>query len=678
VRVPGSTVTVTAAKEPADPAALPLAITPVLQSVLESAGITWISDAGIFSPNTHFTEFSARKLSNPRIRAIGAGPANPGVVTYFDGVPQLNANTSSVDFVDIGQVEFVRGPQSTLYGRNALGGLINITSTRPSLTKWTGNVMVPIGSESLLETRASVGGPIIKDKLAAGFGLVYAEREGFTTNTLTGNDIDSREGFSAKGQLLWVPGGGWETRLLLSGERARDGDYALGDLAAIRANPFEVQRDFEGFTNRDIFSTTFIARKVSSRFAFTSTTGIVDWKTEDETDLDYTPLPLTTRSNTEEALQFTQEFRIASAAASPVKLSDTIGMRWQAGVFFFTQGFDQLAVNSIAPFVLSPFVGFPVNQTSPDAALDDNGLGFFGQGTFAIGSRFEGTAGVRFDNENKKANILTSYDPAIAPPVQVDDERDFSAVSPQFAAAYRLRPSTLLFGNVSRAYKAGGFNPVSIPGSEAYGEEFAWSFEGGVKTVAANGRFSASASVFSIDWDDLQLYVPIPGAQAQFYISNVGAASSTGVEFEIAGRPYTDLDVFAAVGFTHARFAGGTASGGVDISDNKIPNTPGFTTSFGAQYARETLGGRAFGRIDVATTGGFEYDEANTQRQDAYTLANLRGGWRGHRVTVEAWMQNAFDTQYVPLAFAFPNGQSGFLAEPGRPRTFGITFGVGF
>ena len=177
---------------------------------------------------------------------------------------------------------------------------------------------------------------------------------------------------------------------------------------------------------------------------------------------------------------------------------------------------------------------------------------------------------------------------------------------------------------------------------------------------------------------DLQLYVPIPGAGPQFYISNVGAATSTGVEFEVGGRPYEDVDVFGAVGFTHARFADGTSSQGVDISDNKISNTPSFTTSFGAQYSREVPGGRAFGRVDVATVGAFEYDDANTQGQDAYTLANLRGGWRGKRVTVEVWMRNAFDTQYIPLAFAFPNGQSGFLAEPGRPRTFGINLGVGF
>jgi len=679
VRVPGSTVTVTAAKEPADPAALPVAVSVVPEALLKTAGVTFISDAAMFSPNTAFTEFTARKLSNPRIRGIGAGPSNPGVMTYVDGVPQLNANTSSFDFIDIGQVEFVRGPQSTLFGRNALGGLINITSTRPSLTQWSGNVMVPFGSDALFETRANVAGPVVKDKLGAAFSMAFSQREGFSTNTLTGNDLDSREAFSAKGQLLWVPGQNWETRLILSGERARDGDYALNDLAAVRASPFEVQRDFEGFTNRDLFSTAFIARHEGARMAFTSTTGVVTWKTEDETDLDYTPLPLSTRHNTEEATQFTQEFRFASAAAAPVKLSEGAGMRWQAGVFFFTQGFDQLAVNSIGPFVLSPFINVPVAQTSPDAELDDRGIGLFGQATFALGSKFDATVGLRFDQEHKDANLLTSFEPMIAPPVQVDDERDFNAVSPQFALAYRLRPGTLLFGNVSRGYKAGGFNPVSLPGDESYGEEHAWNIEGGVKAVAADGRFSLSASVFSIDWDDLQLNLPIPGTQAQFYIDNLGGATSRGVEFEVAGRPAAWLDVFSAVGFTRARFADGTSSGSFDISDNKIQNTPAYTASFGAQFSRD-LGNsrRVFVRGDVAIVGAFEYDEFNTQRQDDYALTNFRAGWRGKMLAVEAWMRNAFDTTYVPLAFAFPNGQSGFLAEPGRPRTMGVSVGIGF
>jgi iron complex outermembrane receptor protein len=402
VRAPGATVLVTAQKEPADPAKLPVSVTAVPEDLIKSAGVTFVSDAAIYSPNTFFTEFSARKLSNPRMRGVGASPANPGVTTYVDGVPQFNAASTSFDLIDTGQIEFVRGPQSALFGRNALGGLINITSGRPSTSKWTGNLSVPFGSDDLFDVRAGISGPVATDKLAVGFNMAWATRDGFSTNQITGNDIDSREAFSGKGQVLWTPNSLWETRVIISGERARDGDYALNDLAAVRSNPFVVARDYEGFTNRDIFSTTALVSRKGEKVSFLSTTGIVDWSTHDSTDLDYTPLPLTVRDNKEDDIQFTQEVRFASTRKATLKLSDSIGLRWQAGGMVFTQNYDQLAVNNIAPGVLSPFITFPVANTSPQAALDDVGVGIYGQGTFAFSDRMDVTVGARFDHETAR------------------------------------------------------------------------------------------------------------------------------------------------------------------------------------------------------------------------------------------------------------------------------------
>src|SRR6266516_4490486 len=126
------TVTVTAQKEPADPQTLPTSLTLVPLDALWNGGMTTIGEASIYAPNTYFSDFTARKLSNPRFRGIGSSPANPAITTNIDGVPQLNTNSSSIEFLDVSQVEFVRGPQSALFGRNTLGGLVNITSARPS------------------------------------------------------------------------------------------------------------------------------------------------------------------------------------------------------------------------------------------------------------------------------------------------------------------------------------------------------------------------------------------------------------------------------------------------------------------------------------------------------------------------------------------------------------------
>jgi len=154
---------VTAQKEPADAQALPLSLTAVSEGILRNAGVEIISDAGIYAPNTEFTEFTARKLSNVRFRGIGASPANPAVATYYDGVPQLNANSASIDLLDVSQVEFVRGPQSALFGRNTLGGLINVTSAKPSLSGWTGSLSVPFANASSRDVRGSIAGPVVSD-----------------------------------------------------------------------------------------------------------------------------------------------------------------------------------------------------------------------------------------------------------------------------------------------------------------------------------------------------------------------------------------------------------------------------------------------------------------------------------------------------------------------------------
>jgi hypothetical protein len=115
----------------------------------------------------------------------------------------------------------------------------------------------------------------------------------------------------------------------------------------------------------------------------------VNWKTRDVTDLDYTARPLITRDNKERDLQFTQEMRLASAPGAPVRLVDGVRLRWQTGVFFFSQNYDQDAINNFSPFLLSPQLGFPVAQHSPRSALNDAGAGVYGQMAATFGENFD-------------------------------------------------------------------------------------------------------------------------------------------------------------------------------------------------------------------------------------------------------------------------------------------------
>jgi iron complex outermembrane receptor protein len=678
VRLRLPTVTVTAQKEPEDVQKLPVSVTVVSAETIERAGIRIVSDAALFAPNTYFSDFSARKLSNARFRGIGASPGNPAITTYIDGVPQINSNTASVDLLDVEQIEFVRGAQSALFGRNTLGGLVNVTSTRPSMARWTGEASVPFGNLGAWDVRGRASGPVVTDKLSVGLAVRQAEREGFTVNPVTGNDLDYRSAFTAKGQLLWTPNNEWQTRVIVSGERARDGDYGLNDLASLRQTPYESARDFEGRTNRDIFGTTIQAQRTGGALTLSSTTGFVNWSTQDLTDLDYSPLPFIQRQNDEQDFLFTQEVRIASGTQSLLKLADRATMKWQAGLFLFTQSYEQEAVNSLQPALTQlPIV---LEQFSPVSELDDFGLGFYGQGTVTLNDTIDVIAGARLDFENKNAALNSFSVPPIAPPSSVVAEESFSNVSPQFAVAYRFQPDRSVYGSIARGFKAGGFNPASPVGSEAYGEEHTWHFEGGLKTRWANGRVSANAAAFYINWDDLQLNVPDPFVPAQFYIANVGGAVSRGVEFELNARPVSGVDVFGTFGYTNARFNDGAVSSGVDVDGNELPNTPDYTASAGLQYSAAIRQAASwYARADVVFYGAFKYDDANTEGQDAYSLVNLRGGVRGKLLLGEVWIRNAFDTFYIPVAFAFPGlAPSGFLGESGAPRTFGVSVGVTF
>ena len=162
------TVTVVAQKEPTDLQKLPVSVTAVTTDWLRLGDIRFVSDAAIYSPNTYFSDFTARKLVNPRFRGIGSSPANPAITTFIDGVPHLNTNSSSMDLLDVEQVEFARGPQSSLFGRNTLGGLVNVLSARPSLTRWTGGISVPLGNYDAREIRGNASGPL-GDRVGVGF-----------------------------------------------------------------------------------------------------------------------------------------------------------------------------------------------------------------------------------------------------------------------------------------------------------------------------------------------------------------------------------------------------------------------------------------------------------------------------------------------------------------------------
>ena len=676
----------------------PLSATVTTGKTIQDAGMTTVKDAALYAPNTFFTEFSARKLSNPRFRGIGGSPNNPGVTTCMDGVPQFNGNSSSITLLDVEQIDFIRGPQSTLFGRNTAGGLINITSRRPRMNGWEGELQSTIGNYNLQDYRARVSGALIDDVLGFSFMGGYNQRDGYTKNTVNGQPIDDRGAWFGKTQFLWTPDKRLEVRLIIAGEKARDGDYGLNDLAALRNSPRRSARDFTGFTRRDVLMPTLQLTWHGDSFDFTSTTGLVWWQTQDVTDLDYSTFTAggggTTflqRTNKERQTTWTQEFRFSNPKYVPVTICDSAFFTWQAGAFFFEQTYQQ---NTLQNRDAIPFFGIPANITTTSAELRDLGMGLYAQSTLTLWNKLDITAGLRWDYEHKHGNLNTTRTPVVPFLLPLIDaasstSRSFSQVTPQAAISYRFTPGLMAYFGFAGGYKAGGFNTASIGGRTNYNEERSWNYELGFKGRALKDKLGFQFALFYSDWKNLQLNTPSATSPAQYDIVNAGNAASKGIELSLNYQATSSWTLFGSAGLQTARFLNGATDNNpflgpfgtqVGIGGKKIPYTPDYTAAVGTQYAWELGGGYSlYARGDVQFFGGFNYDSLNGAAQDAYTLANFRIGVRNQSWYLEGFANNAFNTKYVPIAIPFPNlAASGYIGESGAPVTFGVRSGIKF
>lgn len=677
------TVLVTAEKQAEDVQRVPIGMSAFTAEMLRNAGALNLNDAAYAAPNVIVNDFSARKIAEPYIRGVGASPTSPGVTVFIDGIPQLNNQSANLEWIDVERVETLRGPQGTLYGRNTIGGAITVHSARPTET-WTVSKPISVGNFGYLHTPVTVSGPLMEDALFMSVSAGYMKRDGYTENRVNGDDVDDREAVYGKGQLLWTPTNETEIRYIVWGERDRDGDYALNDLFATRGDFHQTGRDFAGHTYRDLIGQSLQINHLGEQIELTSTTGFVWWDTDDHTDLDYTANPNMTRRNEEGMWQLTQEIRIGSAPEAPIRLSEKMRLRWQAGLFAFGSQFDQDAVSDLPVF-------FTVQRTEAD--LETYGVGLFGQATLELGDRWELTAGLRGDYEHKEADITQTTEFFGTTVTTVDESEDYTNLSPRFVVACHLTDEVMAYGSVTRGYKAGGFNTNAPAGSEAFDEETNWSYELGIKSILCKDRLSINAAVFYVDWQDIQMSQFLNNQQ---FVANAGNATSRGVEVEIHARPAQGWEVLAGVGFIETEFLDGaslapTLAGppffaSVDIDGNNLPLAPSYQAHLATQYTHRFDSGLAlFARGELNALGQYTYDASNMYDQDAYSLVNFRIGGTGtlgkNKWRLEFWMNNAFDTEYVPIAFPAPDqtvNPSGFVGEPGAPRTFGFTVNLYF
>jgi iron complex outermembrane receptor protein len=608
-----------------------------------------------------------------------------------DGVPQLSISSTNLSFAGLDRVELLRGPSSVLWGRNTIGGAINLVSRTPS---W----------QPSAETRSSVGnfnshryqvhatGPITDDTLAMSVDASYEKRDGYTDNLATGNDVGYRESTFARMQFLWAPDDNNSIRFSFYGEGTRDGGFVLSNVGdqpgqpGLRSNPFQINQDFEGRADRDILAGSIVWNRYGENVDFVSITSAQMWDIDEASDSDFSQLDAVRRFTNEEEEYAYQEFRLQSATDADLDAGRTYGLKWLIGSSGFVSNQKREATNELRtdyPLLLPPPTpGTPAPPVPPLGSYRSAGkfdawsLSIFGQATMVM-QRFEATAGLRYDYESRDAAIDKTTPGGLGNSTRQGD-RSFERIMPRFSLAYRHSDDFNTYVSAARGFKAGGFNLTAPTGSESFGTETSWTYELGAKTQWLEDRLTANAAVFFVDWDDMQLS-QYDAASQSGYVANAGKSTSQGIELELAGSISDDLTVFGTAGYLDTEFDSFTDSFGQNVAGRNLPFAPDMTFGAGAQYIHKMNDkAQVFARIDWFHVGEFFYDASNLG-SERYNLTNLRLGFTEGRVRFEGFVSNLLNEEYVSIAFqANPGDPTQFVGANGAPRTYGISFSMTF
>lgn len=672
-------VMVTAQKESENLQKVPFSVSAIDDRNVEEMNLWQTKDLRGYIPNFY--------SSNPgdnrnviSIRGITTTSYEPAVATYVDGVNQFGLDTYFFLLNDVERIEVLRGPQGTLYGRNAMGGVMNII-TKPKSDELSGFVRTDIGNYGFTRLAAGVKTMLLPQKLYVGMSVLADKLNGYYTNLYNDSDFDKQKNLLVAGNVNYLFAKNWEAILnFKSNTGTNNGPFSLApDPDSAKENPYEVNQNATTEMVDNSQNISLVLKNAGPRFNFSSQTAYQNnyryYKTP--IDGDFSPIDGVSIVNDygkdwNTVTVWTQEFRLASA---------NIGQKlnWQVGFFGFTsdaptkQG---VYFGDDAALMGSPISNFTTINTNEATGY---GFAFFGQATYSLMDKLKLTAGLRSDYEKKKLTVSQEMDfggDALVTQPDTTGNVDYNAISPKVALAYQLANTNEVYGSYSRGFRPGGLTQIgsdpSNPPLFAYDPEFSNNFEIGSKNYFFNRRMRVNVSAFITTISDVQ----VPGLilpDAIVVTQNAGNMTSTGIEWEINAIPTRNLGIDWSFGFTHATFDKlmlPGESGKVDYSGNRQIFTPDVTSMLAAQWTPQFFHS---GELNWMLRGEWLYfgeqffNLENTISQDAYQIANVKFGVVSDELELTLWAKNIFDETYIDYAYNF--GPS----HLGNPVTFGVT-----
>lgn len=592
---------------------------------------------------------------------------DPTVAIYRDDVFIGNDATFNLTMVDLSQIEILRGPQGTLYGRNAIAGAVNVRSMAPEFGATYTAFDVLFGTDMTLQGRAVLNAALGQD-LAMRAVIFGDTADGWVTNTPDGKDYDGDKDGGGRIQVAARPAEGLD--LLFSA------DYATDQGSRGNRGPFGTvwQQGYNAAIPYDSSISSYGASlKASYDAGIAELISVTAWRGSqgDGDGGDFTLSPLRQNGFSRDYNQASQEFRLVS---HPNRTVD-----WTLGAFFFgskDERYEYTGFNMAIPANVF-YPGQPALPAGYEEGTTSNLTGWsaalFGDATWHVSDRFDVLLGARLSYDNRSIDYAHASNVAgvtLGAPGQTQTQSMGSSdLSPKVGFSYEIAPKVRTYATVSRGYKAGGYNISFAPTSDlSYAAEAAWNYETGIKASLFDGRVDVSGSLFYFDWRNQQIY-SFNGYSV--WIANAPQSRNYGAEFEITARPMEGLELFAGLGLLDARFVDAPASQtGGNADGNWQPLASRYSLSLSAQYkAPLTPQLNGVARLDWNWRSAFYFDVDNTIQQEAYGIFNARLGVEASNWSLYLVALNLLNQDYYVVA---TNNGYGPYGAPGDPRMIGV------
>jgi iron complex outermembrane receptor protein len=673
----GERVTVTATRAGAeDVQAMPVAVTVVPAQTLAQARVESVEDLAGLVPTMTVSRSAGQ--GQVTIRGIGtnasATGADPSSTVHLDGVYLARPSMQLADLLDVERIEVLRGPQGTVYGRNSVGGTVHIMSRLPSNDVET-RVRVAAGSYGMLRVEAALSGPIVKDRVMGSLAFLRGSRDGFVIDSgHPSGALGGQDAWAGRGQFRLILGRAAELRL--SGDAARDDGIPLTYAQPLAAKPgfqippapslWQVRTDdpAAGHNTQAGGAATLVIHLGRT----TTLTALTARRTADYravVDLDLIDRPLQVLDVSDVQHQFSQEVTVSGR---------TPRLTWVGGAFVLDEHID-------GPVLIT--LHGPGLQRRPHALIDAQAWALFGDATYQLAPRISLTGGLRYSSESKSlSNTGGTYrlgTTQLADPASFyafTDRATFDAWTPRLSLQVQASSDVFAYVSASRGFKSGGFNPSWPSPDHPYRPEFAWSYEGGLKSTVAGGRVQANVAAFHNDYRDLQVQSIIVAGLLD--ITNAASATVRGVEVEAKAAVWKRVHVAGQLAWLDARYdsyvARGEGGATRDAAGNRLANAPAWSggTSVVAEFDVGSLAIASL-RADVSWQSRVFFSPFNdrVETQEPYALAHLRAAWAPRHRTWElaVFARNLGNRGYVTGTFTAPVTAVG--GRPGEPRQWG-------